>query len=123
MPRVTRAALRSITLLEESNLAASIPLPRTPQAQRTPLGEIAGNVVEAVAAPDVYSQRSKPEKKTGPKGKRGRVKKVKTLEQEPTTEAIIDVIEDDAQSATSSAVNEACKELQKERAGGMKIRC
>lgn len=121
MPRVTRAALRSL-LPEETNLAASTPLPLTPLAQRAPLGEITGNTVETAVAPNACNQQSKPEKKAPSKGKRGRVKKTKKPEQRSVGEENIDVLEDDNRSATSSAVNEACQELLKGSDGGMKFR-
>lgn len=128
MPRITRAALRSNTVLEEANTAASVPLPSTPLSQRTPLGEIAGNVVEAASTPNVHhqqSQQSRPEKKA-PKRKRGKLKRAKKGEQTDVGEEeehVIDVIEDGNQSTVSSAVNEACQELLKESDGGMKFRC
>lgn len=122
MPRVTRAALRSNMLAEEANLAASTPLPLTPLAQRAPLGEITGNTVEAAPAPNIYNHQSNPEKNAPSKGKRGRAKKSKKPEQKGICEEGIDVLEDDNRSATSSAVNEACQELLKEKTGGMNFR-
>ena len=70
MPRITRAALRSNAILEdEPFLAMSTPLPATPQKEREPLGEVAGNVPEeALVIDDVV----KAEKKVGAKGRKAK---------------------------------------------------
>lgn len=58
-------------------------------------------------------------KKAPPKGKRGKVQKNdKKLALSAKSEGSVEVIEDDNQSATSSAVDEACQELMKEPSGG-----
>ena len=114
MPRLTRAALRS-AVLEDTEEAAQIPLPATPKMERTPLGEITLNqedepkIVLAV-------NLSKPGKKAAKSKdtKTGRKKK-DTSNKENGPE----IIEDDYQSATSSAVEEACEELiRQDKKGG-----
>lgn len=115
MPRVTRAALRSHALLEEADLASATPLPLTP-VTRVPLGEIAGNKEEIKTEPH---ELSKAEKKPQVKGKKGRVaKEVKKQENDKIDHETIEVLEDDNQSATSSAVEEACQNLMQESSGG-----
>lgn len=114
MPRVTRAALRSHALLEEADLASATPLPLTP-VTRVPLGEIAGNKEEIKTEPH---ELSKAEKKPLVKGKKGRVaKEVKKQENHKIDHETIEVLEDDNQSATSSAVEEACQNLMQESSG------
>lgn len=115
MPRVTRAAVRSHTLLEEANLASSTPLPLTP-VTRVPLGEIAGNKEEIKAEPH---ELAKVERKSLVNGKKGRIaKKAKKQENDRIGHETVEVLEDDNQSATSSAVEEACQNLMHESTGG-----
>lgn len=115
MPRVTRAALRSHALLDEADLASSTPLPLTP-VTRVPLGEVAGNREEIRSE---LRQLSKVEKKPPVKGKKGRVaKKAKSQENDKINNETVEVLEDDSQSATSSAVDEACQKLMQESSGG-----
>ena len=120
MPRVTRAALRlNAAMLEETNLAASTPLPLTPLPHRAPLGEITGNSEDVKAMVNDLEELVKARKKAPPKAKRGKVpKNEKKLALSAKSEASVEVIEDDNQSATSSAVDEACQELMKEPSGG-----
>ena len=124
MPRVTRAALRSNMILEdEANLAAETPLPTTPGQERTPLGEVTGNLFqEVIQLGEDLVAAGKPMKKTrtaqgkktkGAKGTRqGRKKNETQQENRP------EVLEDDDESSTSSAVEEACRELMRESTGG-----
>ena len=115
MPRVTRAALRSHAMLEEADLASSTPLPLTP-VTRVPLGEIAGNKEEI--KPEPY-ELSKAEKKPPVKGRKGRVaKEAKKQENDKINHETVEVLEDDIQSTTSSAVEEACQNLMQESSGG-----
>lgn len=119
MPRVTRAALRLNAMLEDTNLAASTPLPLTPLALRTPLGEISGNSEEVKAMVNNLEQLVKAQKKAPPKGRRGKVQNNdKKLALNARHEESIEVIEDDNQSATSSAVDEACQDLMGEPTRG-----
>ncbi|SLM34091.1 hypothetical protein LPUS_02768 [Lasallia pustulata] len=116
MPTTTRAALRSTTILEdELGLAMSTALPATPPKDREPLGEVAGNGSEdTVVVEDVVQL----EKKGGAKGKKAkRTKKGKKQPKIISEEATPEVLEDDDQSATSSAVEEACGDLLKPNAG------
>ncbi|MCJ1243488.1 hypothetical protein MMC30_000685 [Trapelia coarctata] len=117
MPRVTRAAQRTTAILEdEANIAAETPLPSTPTTTtgRAPLGEIVQNVnVDALLA-ETMEVVLKPAKKA--KGtKKGRKKN------DADKENIAEVLEDDNQSVTSSAVSEACEDLMKEHSGGRKL--
>lgn len=112
MPRVTRAALRSHALLEEAD---STPLPLTP-VTRVPLGEIAGNKEEIKANPHELSTF---DKKAQVNGKKGRVaKKAKKQENDKIDRETVEVLEDGNQSATSSAVDEACQNLMQQSSGG-----
>lgn len=117
MPRVTRAALRSHALLEEAGLASSTPLPLTP-VTRVPLGEITGNKEEVKVESHELSM-PRVEKKSPPKGKKGRVaKKAQKAESDKIDQGSVEVLEDDNQSVTSSAVDEACQNLMQESSGG-----
>ena len=108
MPRVTRAALRS---MEDTALAASTQLPLTPRKERPPLGEIAGNgnVLESSGTSNVSAEPSQIQKKVAAKARKGRAAK-----KEVHNGDCVEVLEDDKQSATSSAVDEACEELLKD---------
>lgn len=119
MPRVTRAALRSQEEQVETDIAARAPLPLTPNLKvRTPLGETSGN---SAAAPKIVStaDETMAAAKKGPgRGKKGNATKKATKQKRnkaggPTVE----VIEDDDQSQTSSAAEEACKDLLKGDSG------
>lgn len=64
-------------------------------------------------------QLVKVHKKAPPKGRRGKEsKKEQMLAMNAKSEECVEVIEDDNQSAKSSAVDEACQELMKEPSGG-----
>ena len=117
MPRVTRAALRTQELQEESDMAASTPLPPTPIKQRVPLGEISDNVATEAQVAEL-EQKLVPAKKGSVRGKKANVtkktnkqKKVKAMDIEPK------ILEDDNESSTSSAVEEACQDLLKDSSG------
>ncbi len=114
MPRITRAALRSQVLLDEVDLAISTPLPPTPKT-RVPLGEIAGNK-EEMKNPSMELSRVGKMQLT--KGKRRIARKGKKQENRKIESQTAEVIEDDNQSATSSAVDEACESLMQESSGG-----
>lgn len=113
MPRVTRAALRLNAMLEETSLAASTPLPPTPL--RAPLGEITGNSEDVKAMVSNLEELVKAHKKA-PKG-RGKVQNERRVRPVAVRGDSIEVIEDDNQSATSSAVDEACQDLMRESGG------
>lgn len=114
MPRVTRAALRSQVLLDEVDLAISTPLPSTPRT-RVPLGEIAANTEEIK---NLNLELSKTKKKQPVKGKRKVAKKTKKQTSSKVEDQDVEVLEDDNQSTTSSAVDEACQSLMQELPGG-----
>ena len=119
MPRVTRAALRLNARSEETDLAASTPLPLTPLTHRAPLGEITGNSEEVQAMIIDIEPIVKVPKKASSEGRPRKIpKKEKTSALMVKSEESVEVIEDDNQSATSSAVDEACQELMKEPTGG-----
>lgn len=113
MPRITRAALRSQEEQEEMDIAACVPLPLTPNLKvRAPLGETSGN---SAAAPKIVntSEETMAAAKKGPgKGKKGNATKKATKQKKNKARgATMEVIEDDNQSQTSSAAEEACKDL------------
>lgn len=114
MPRVTRAALRSQVLLDEVDLAISTPLPSTPRT-RVPLGEIAANT-EEIKNPNLELSKSK--NKQPAKGKRKIAKKTQKQTSSKVQESSVEVLEDDNQSTTSSAVDEACQNLMQDISGG-----
>ena len=111
MPR-TRAALRSNAIVEdEVDLATNTALPSTPVKDREPLGEISSNAQEeSMNAKTFQKVPTKAKKIKG--AKRGRKKK--TENPEPDAE----VLEDENQSETSSAVEDACDDLMKNRHHG-----
>ena len=112
MPRVTRAALRANAALEESISEASVPLPSTPPKERTPLGEIAGNVVENLHRELDSTQPTKAKKHGPSKAKKGNVIRKAKPKQFGRGDDNLGVLEDDNQSETSSAVEEACDDLK-----------
>ena len=119
MPRVTRAALRSQPSPDDSVVAAAIPLPGTPPViRRTPLGEISGNQEELPAVvddPETLLQTNKGFRK----GKNGKAtKKSKKNGQGKNKKSSEDVLPDDNESETSSAVEDACQDLRKEQTQG-----
>ena len=120
MPRVTRAALRSMEQQDESDIAASIPLPQTPIKGRVPLGEVAGNKGAEIEATNTSEERVAPVKKGIGKGKKGQAaKKANTQTTQKAEEVCVEVLEDENQSIHSSAAEEACKNLLKKGSQGM----
>ena len=111
MPRVTRAALRTQELQEESEIASSTPLPPTPTKKRVPLGEISENMATEVQAAEV-EEKMAPSKKGPGRGKKANAAK-KGQKKVKDTEAEVEVLEDENESETSSAVEEACQDLLK----------
>lgn len=114
MPRVTRAALRSNAALEDSDFAASVPLPSTPHKKRDPLGEIAGNVFEDSRKGDTSSEVVKAKKKGSSRAKKGRTAKTTKVDGSAKKE----VLEDNDRSTTSPAVEEACGDLMNDHPSG-----
>ena len=125
MPRITRSTLRNNNMIleDEATVAAETPLPLTPVQERTPLGEVTGNLFqeiiygqdfEAAGKPARKSASTKGRKAKATKGIRKGRKNFDDLRQENESE----VVEDDDRSSTSSAVEEACRELMKESSGG-----
>ena len=116
MPRVTRAALRSNAILvEELDLAAATSLPLTPSKERSVLGEIDGNLAEQAKCLDELDELVKAGKAQKRSKSARKAKKVTKPKDDPPN---IDVLEDDNQSTTSSAVEEACDSLLKLTVGG-----
>ena len=119
MPRVTRAALRSMEQLDESDIAASTPLPHTPSKGRVPLGEVAGNKGAECEATNTFEQRAVPAKKGTGKGRKGNTaKKADKQTREKAEEVRVDVLEDENQSVHSSAAEEASQDLLKDGSQG-----
>ena len=112
MPRVTRAAMRSHAIMEEeSHFAATVPLPSTPLSGRTPLGDITSVVQEEVPNSHESDASVKAMKKAVVKSKKAKGTKKggkKKVEKDKLTP---EVLEDENQSETSSAVDEACGDL------------
>lgn len=114
MPRVTRAALRWQETQEESNVAASVPLPLTPATNRVVLGETTGNIASgkqlAIDNEDVGATKKAPKESTrGNAAKKAtKFKKAKGEEQK------VEVLEDDDQSTSSAAAEEASNDLLNE---------
>lgn len=111
MPCVTRAVLQA---------AAAVPLPATPPVtKRQPLGEISGNQEELPAAVEDPEQILKANKGPG-KGKKGKgSKKSKEHEEAANNEKSKDVLPDENESETSSAVEDACQDLLREQSKGI----
>ena len=119
MPRVTRAALRSMEQHDESSVAVLIPLPQTPTKGRTPLGEIANNKGAESQANTNSEERAAPAKKEFGKGKkRTTTKQADTERREKAEEVCVEILEDKNQSTCSSAVD-ACQDLLKVGSQGM----
>lgn len=121
MPRVTRAALRSIEQQEGSDIAATIPLPQTPTKDRAPLGEITGNKgVQSEPANTSEEQAASVVKKGTGKGKKGNAaKKANKKTEERAEEVHAEVLEDESHSAHSSAAEEARQDLLKDGSQGL----
>ncbi|KAL8798700.1 MAG: hypothetical protein Q9182_006451 [Xanthomendoza sp. 2 TL-2023] len=119
MPR-TRAALRSQASPDEAKLAATVPLPATPPVtRRSPLGEITGNKNEVPIAVDDPEEILKVNKGTG-KGKKGQnSKKSKKDAQNLNNNESREVLPDENESETSTAVEDACQDLLDEHPRGM----
>ena len=113
MPRVTRAALRSNAAFQDSDLAVSVPLPLTPCKERPPLGEIAGNALENSHPDSGSSETIKAQRRSAVEGKKGRAAKKVKSKSKASNEDLVEVLEDDNRSASSSAVDEACEDLLK----------
>lgn len=98
-------------------MAASTPLPPTPVKKRVPLGEISDNVATEAQIAEL-EEKLVPAKKGSMRGKKANVtkktnkqKKAKAMDVEPK------ILEDDNESSTSSAVEEACQDLLKDNSG------
>ena len=108
MPRVTRAALQS---QEAHDDPASIPLLLTPIKGRVPLGETAGNI-NAEPTTVYASENEMAAVKKGPgKSKKGNARKTNKAKKDKTTASHVEILEDENQSQTSSAAEEASKDL------------
>ncbi|KAL8830215.1 MAG: hypothetical protein Q9191_001555 [Dirinaria sp. TL-2023a] len=109
MPRITRAALRSnAAALSTTDDAAAVPLPTTPHQDREPLSEIAGNTLEPLTEA-IICEDEQPRMKGPAKGR-----KRKGAKRTGHSEAInksMEVLEDDKQSSTTSAVEDVRETL------------
>ena len=117
MPRVTRAALRTKELQEESEVATATPLTPTPTKKRVPLGEISENIATESQAAEVEEKMAPAKKGSGRGRKANAAKKGPKQKKVKETETEVEILEDDNESATSSAVEEACQDLLKESQG------
>ncbi|KAL8793444.1 MAG: hypothetical protein Q9195_003927 [Heterodermia aff. obscurata] len=118
MPRITRATVRSNAALENPDLAASFSLPIIPRKQRAPLGEIAGNAGENSSIADSSGQMTKARNKGSANSKKENAGKKAKAEFLASSENCHEILEDDNQGATSSAVEEACDDLMKHGSSG-----
>lgn len=119
MPRVTRAALRTNAILEdEANVAAATPLPSTPTMNRPPLGEVAGNIYGESTSQEELDGAVKLMTKVTPKGRKARNTKKTSKKNSVEKENKSEVLEDEYQSSSSSAVEEAREELLKDNSKG-----
>lgn len=120
MPRVTRAAMRSIEQHDGSDIATSTPLPQTPIKGRVPLGEVAGNKGTETESTNPSEGQAVPAKKGPGKGKKGNTsKKANKQIREKTEEVRVEILEDENQSTNSSAAEEARQDLLKDGSQGM----
>ena len=120
MPRITRAALRSIEHQDGSDIAATIPLPQTPIKDRVPLGETTGNKGARSEPASTSEEQAAPAKKGTGKGKKGNTaKKANKKTREKAEDADAGVLEDESQSMHSSAAEEARQDLLKDGSQGM----
>ena len=120
MPRVTRAALRSIEQLDGSDIAATIPLPQTPLKDRVPLGETTGNKGAHIDAANTSEEQAAPVKKGIGKGKKGNAtKKVNKKTKEEAKDMCAGVLEDESQSIHRTAADEASQDLLEDRSQGV----
>ena len=118
MPRVTRAAMRSMEQHDEPSIAVLIPLPQTPTKGRNPLGEIANNKGAESQAITNSEERAAPAKKEVGKGKkRTTAKTAKPGKTEKAEKVCVEILEDENQSTCSSAVD-ACQDLLKDGSQG-----
>ncbi|MCJ1475331.1 hypothetical protein MMC13_003993 [Lambiella insularis] len=114
MPRMTRAALRTNAILEdEANLAAATPLPSTPTLSRQPLGEVVGNIYGEITNHEALKEDVKHVKKAAAKDRRAKSTKKRNKKGSVEEKNASEVLEDEYQSSTSSAVEEAREELLK----------
>lgn len=119
MPRVTRAAMRSIEQHDGSDIATSTPLPQTPIKGRVPLGEVAGNKGTETESTNPSEGQAVPAKKGPGKGKKGNTsKKANKQIREKTEEVRVEILEDENQSTNSSAAEEARQDLLKDGSQG-----
>ena len=117
MPRVTRAALRSMEQQDESDIAASTPLPQTPFKGRVPLGDIAGNKGTESEIINTSEDQAAPTKKEAGKGKKGNAAKKANKQTKEMALVHVEVMEDENQSVHSSAAEEASKNLKDDSQG------
>lgn len=115
MPRITRAALRSIEQQYQSDLSASTPLPQTPIKGRDPLGETAGNRNSKAKAANISEIVVAVAMKGAGKGKKGSTaEKAEKQTRKKAEEFGTEVLEDETQSTYSGAAEVACQDLMKD---------
>ena len=122
MPR-TRAAQRN-AILEDLDDAAAVPLPSTPQrGDRAPLGEILLNEQEPAKVGLEVNQGKLEKGAQATKNKSAGHKKKTASKENARPESAAAVVEDDYESSTSSAVEEACQDLKDGSKYGTLKRC
>ena len=120
MPRMTRAALRSMEQQDGSELTASPPLPQTPIKGRVPLGEVAGNRGTDNEGTSASDEQVTPAKKETGKGQIGNnAKKANKQAKDKAEEVRVEILEDENQSVSSSAAEDARQDLLKDGSQGM----
>lgn len=108
---------------DESDVAAPTPLLQAPINGRVPLGEVAGNNGAESEAAKNSEEQAAPAKKGIGKGKKGNTAKKANQHMMETGEQLcVEVLEDENQSAHSSAAEGACQELMKDDSQGMLLR-
>ena len=120
MPRITRAALRSVEQQDGSDIAATIPLPHTPIKDRVPLGETTGNKGARSEPASTSEEQAAPAKKGPGKWKKGNAaKKANKKTRDKAEDVDAGVLEDESQSMHSPAAEEARQDLLKDGSQGM----
>ena len=119
MPRVTRAALRSVEQQDGSDIADTTPLPQSPLKDRVPLGETTGNKGAHTDATNTSEEQAGPVKKGKGKGKKGNAaKQANKKTKDEDKEMCAGVLEDESQSIQSTAADVASQDLLKDGSQG-----
>lgn len=104
--RVTRATARLIE--DETTQAIDVPLPSTPKRERAPLGDISANQQGEPVSTELLIELANLMKTPNHKCSK---KSGGTKRTQQNKENVPEVLEDDNESVSSSAVDEACEVL------------